>query len=86
MRRKLISPVVTICGMALLAVPAVCAAAGNASEWVEGHSSRARIIGGGDGVAAVELQLPEGWKTYWRSPGEAGGVPPVVRLVEVDQP
>ena len=76
MRRKLISPVVTICGIALLAVPAVCAAAGNASEWVEGHSSRARIIGGGDGVAAVELQLPEGWKTYWRSPGEAGGVPP----------
>ena len=27
-------------------------------------------------MAGVELQLPEGWKTYWRSPGEAGGVPP----------
>lgn len=76
MRRKLILPIVTICGIALVAVPAVWAAAGNASEWVEGHSSRARIIAGGDGVAAVELQLPEGWKTYWRSPGEAGGVPP----------
>ena len=37
-----------------------------ASEWVEGHSSRARLIGGGGGMAGVELQLPEGWKTYWR--------------------
>ena len=27
-------------------------------------------------MAGVELQLPEGWKTYWRFPGEAGGVPP----------
>lgn len=47
-----------------------------ASEWVEGHNSRARLIGGGAGMVGVELQLPEGWKTYWRSPGEAGGVPP----------
>ena len=52
------------------------AAAEIASDWVEGHSSRARLVGGGDGMAGVELQLPEGWKTYWRTPGEAGGVPP----------
>lgn len=27
-------------------------------------------------MAAVELQLAPGWKTYWRSPGDAG-IPPV---------
>ena len=75
MCRYLTLPVVTIAGLALLAVPAVYAAVGTASEWVEGHSSRARLISSG-GMAGVELQLPEGWKTYWRSPGEAGGVPP----------
>lgn len=75
MCRYLTLPVVTIAGLALLAVPAVYAAAGTASAWVEGHSSRARLISGG-GMAGVELQLPEGWKTYWRFPGEAGGVPP----------
>jgi len=46
-----------------------------ASDWVDGHSSRARLIASG-GLAGVELELPAGWKTYWRSPGEAGGVPP----------
>lgn len=46
-----------------------------ASAWVEGHSSRARLVGGA-GMAGVEVQLPEGWKTYWRTPGDAGGVPP----------
>jgi DsbC/DsbD-like thiol-disulfide interchange protein len=75
MCRYLTLPVVTIAGLALLAAPAVYAAVGNASEWVEGHSSRARLISSG-GMAGVELQLPEGWKTYWRFPGEAGGVPP----------
>jgi len=46
-----------------------------ASAWVEGHNSRARLVGGA-GMAGIELQLPEGWKTYWRTPGDAGGVPP----------
>ena len=27
-------------------------------------------------MAAVEITLAEGWKTYWRFPGDAGGVPP----------
>lgn len=58
-----------------LAQPTCAAAAGVASDWAEGHSSRARLIAG-DGVAGVELQMPEGWKTYWRNPGDAGGVPP----------
>jgi len=51
------------------------AAAGQASDWAVGHNSRARLIAG-NGLAGVELQMPEGWKTYWRNPGDAGGVPP----------
>jgi DsbC/DsbD-like thiol-disulfide interchange protein len=50
-------------------------ATGLESQWVDGHNSRARLISGG-GIAGVELELPEGWKTYWRYPGEAGGVAP----------
>lgn len=39
-----------------------------------------RIIGGwtesdGSRIAALELDLAPGWKTYWRSPGDAG-IPP----------
>jgi DsbC/DsbD-like thiol-disulfide interchange protein len=59
----------------LLLPPAVRAATDNVSDWVQGHSSRARLIAG-NGMAGVEVQMPEGWKTYWRTPGDAGGVPP----------
>jgi DsbC/DsbD-like thiol-disulfide interchange protein len=54
---------------------ATAQATGLESQWVDGHNSRARLISGG-GIAGVELELPEGWKTYWRYPGEAGGVAP----------
>jgi DsbC/DsbD-like thiol-disulfide interchange protein len=27
-------------------------------------------------VAGVEITMADGWKTYWRNPGDAGGVPP----------
>jgi DsbC/DsbD-like thiol-disulfide interchange protein len=64
-----------LAGFVLSLTPTVCAGTGAASEWAEGHSSRARLIAG-NGMAGVELQLPDGWKTYWRYPGEAGGVPP----------
>jgi DsbC/DsbD-like thiol-disulfide interchange protein len=64
-----------LCLGVLHTLPSASALAGVASPWAEGHNSRARLIAG-DGVAGVELQLPEGWKTYWRNPGDAGGVPP----------
>jgi DsbC/DsbD-like thiol-disulfide interchange protein len=69
-----IPSVVTMTALCVIAVHPV-AHAEVASPWVEGHSSRARLVGGAE-MAGVELQLPEGWKTYWRTPGEAGGVPP----------
>lgn len=56
------------------------------SPWVTGMSSQTRLIGGvlpAEGqadtrrlVAGVEIKMPKGWKTYWRSPGDAGGIPP----------
>ena len=54
-----------------------------ASDWVKGFNNEARLIAGvadaGSGsalFAGVEIAMPPGWKTYWRTPGEAGGVPP----------
>jgi DsbC/DsbD-like thiol-disulfide interchange protein len=59
------------------------AEANPASPWVEIHNARARLLGGPSPtkgsksyVAAVEITLGEGWKTYWRMPGDAG-VPPM---------
>ena len=53
------------------------------SDWVQGYNTKARLVAGHavrDGqkalYAGVELAMPQGWKTYWRAPGDAGGVPP----------
>jgi DsbC/DsbD-like thiol-disulfide interchange protein len=52
-----------------------------ASRWVELHASRARLVGsavkaaGGARLAGLEIVMDDGWKTYWRMPGDAG-VPP----------
>ena len=54
-----------------------------ASAWVALHNARARLLAGpppGSGVkqsyiAGVQIELDDGWKTYWRMPGDAG-VPP----------
>jgi DsbC/DsbD-like thiol-disulfide interchange protein len=50
------------------------------TPWVEAQAARVRLLAGADqpgkGVlAGVEIVMAEGWKTYWRNPGEAG-VPP----------
>lgn len=53
-----------------------------ASPWQQVQLSQVRLIAGrqgGDGhevIAGVQMMLQEGWKTYWRNPGDAGGVPP----------
>jgi DsbC/DsbD-like thiol-disulfide interchange protein len=59
------------------------AAAPVTSDWFQGFNNKARLLGGHavrDGApalyAGVEIAMPQGWKTYWRSPGDAGGVPP----------
>ena len=68
-----------ICGLALSAIsPAL--AQDHATAWTTGKSeTKARLITGNNGgrpMAAVEIQLADGWKTYWRMPGDGGGVPP----------
>ena len=51
-----------------------------ASAWTSDRTeTKSRLIAGvagGKPVAGVEIALDEGWKTYWRFPGDAGGVPP----------
>jgi DsbC/DsbD-like thiol-disulfide interchange protein len=54
-----------------------------ATPWVELNNARARLVAGPPAakaaksyLAGVEITLGEGWKTYWRMPGDAG-VPPM---------
>ena len=60
-------------------LPAPEAGAQEASGWTQGHSSRVRLIAGGGSpealLAGIQIELDAGFKTYWRSPGEAG-LPP----------
>lgn len=53
--------------------------AGARGPWTTVQTSRVRLVAGrtaqGDLVAGIELQLVDGWKTYWRTPGDSG-VPP----------
>lgn len=71
---------------ALLAVPAVpamaeltrslSAVAPAAAPSVQAWLRPGWRIAGGARMAAIDLRLTPGWKTYWRSPGETG-IPPV---------
>ncbi len=55
-----------------------------ASPWAKQQFAQARLIAGGSIpdapsgtiAAGVEIQLADGWKTYWRNPGSSG-VPPL---------
>jgi DsbC/DsbD-like thiol-disulfide interchange protein len=67
-----------------LALMLACAAspvlASQASDWSVVNGAAIRLLPGdakpgGDGLAGLEIRLDEGWKTYWRSPGDAG-IPP----------
>jgi DsbC/DsbD-like thiol-disulfide interchange protein len=68
--------------LALLVLPSPGVGAGVESPWASGHYSRSRLLagtvarGGAAIVAGVEIEMPPGWKTYWRYPGDGGGVPP----------
>ena len=61
---------------ALLALPQT-----GAAQAVPDDVVRAEVIGGwqtenGTQMAALRLTLADGWKTYWRAPGDAG-IPPL---------
>jgi DsbC/DsbD-like thiol-disulfide interchange protein len=77
-----------LCATLVVAVAAV-AAQGQAvtpnepaSPWVDLHKAQVRLLAGPPAaksaksyLAGVEITLADGWKTYWRMPGDAG-VPP----------
>ena len=62
----------------IFAAPIVAKAAGPAAIVATDHSSArlfAAATADGNWSAGLEIALAEGWKTYWRVPGESG-VPP----------
>lgn len=65
-----------VCLLAVVSQPAFAAI----GSWVSTDKVRARLVAttpAVDGIldGAIEIELAPGWKTYWRSPGDAG-VPP----------
>lgn len=63
--------------MLRLALPLVLAAFPALAEpRVEAEVRPGYTTADGTRMAALHLRLPQGWKTYWRAPGEAG-IPPV---------
>jgi DsbC/DsbD-like thiol-disulfide interchange protein len=65
-----------------LSLPGLSPAAAVVGSWAKGDHVTARLVIAGQETsapgtiaAAVEIRLPQGWKTYWRTPG-SGGIPP----------
>jgi DsbC/DsbD-like thiol-disulfide interchange protein len=56
-----------------------------ATDWVEEAGARIRLVvaepeaGDTEIKAALQVELKDGWKTYWRDPGDAG-VPPQISV------
>jgi suppressor for copper-sensitivity B len=70
-----------LCVLALVvfALARPAGAGGGASGWVETEHSAVRLIAASETAGQTEelalglqIRLAEGWKTYWRSPGDAG--------------
>jgi DsbC/DsbD-like thiol-disulfide interchange protein len=69
------------CGLPMLAPHARGEQETKATPWVEIHAARVRLVGmrwkGGEAryLAGLEIALDDGWKTYWRMPGDSGVSP-----------
>jgi len=68
-----------LCGLLLLLLAAAGPAAAAAGPWAENDNTRLRLIAESEAVgdagrlaAGLQFELAPGWKTYWRSPGDAG--------------
>jgi DsbC/DsbD-like thiol-disulfide interchange protein len=63
--------------------PIARAASPAASAWSEAPFSKIRLVrgsgGGGEHRAGIAFHMKQGFKTYWRHPGDSG-VPPVFRF------
>ena len=68
----------------LLLYPNVATATQTATKWSVGHKSQTRLLVGAmpsaqgqpTYYAGLEIKMEPGWKTYWRQPGDDGGIPP----------
>lgn len=66
----------------LMASIAHATPASGSSAWVENDAARVRLISqqtsidGSSITLGVQIQLSQGWKTYWRNPGDSG-IPPI---------
>lgn len=78
----------TAIAAAILSSAAIFPAAGpsaqtsiSATPWTEQHAARVRLVAGraksanSQYLAGLEIVMADGWKTYWRMPGDSG-VPP----------
>ena len=68
--------------LAFVVTPGLLPARAVAEPWVGATNSKLRLFGGmaktkeGEQLmAGIELRMDDGWKTYWRNPGDSG-VPP----------
>jgi len=50
-------------------------------EWSDGQEVKARLVAGSNDEAALEINLADGWHTYWRIPGDSG-LPPIFSWAE----
>lgn len=70
---------IALIALAAAGATASTACAQDASAWVkDAHSSLRLLAGSRTGsvlMGGIEIQLQQGWKTYWRTPGDSG-VPP----------
>ena len=72
----------SIAAVLVLAAAVPATAQGVATPWIDGYNSKTRLIAATMAApkpmvnAGIEITMAPGWKTYWRTPGDAGGVPP----------
>jgi len=52
-------------------------------EWFDAPELKARLIAGSDNQAALQIDLSDGWHTYWRIPGDTG-LPPMMSWANSD--
>ncbi|MBR9842617.1 MAG: hypothetical protein GYB25_05615 [Rhodobacteraceae bacterium] len=60
-----------------LSIPLPALAGGGTGAVAEADILTGWRTASGDHIAALRIRLKDGWKTYWRAPGDAG-VPPVL--------
>lgn len=67
-------------GFAFSALLCLLAGGALAEGWVEADVARVRLLEGkphekGELLAGLDIELKDGWKTYWRAPGSTGVTP-----------